>query len=104
MDFKIWGLNWTDEIRDGQMFWKTELKQPPFWYNGHLTIGISEKSILAAQQAGVSQFIIKFGDKEYTISVPKKKTLRQKKKDGMIEYRKSLFEGSPDMPIYYFNV
>lgn len=104
--FKIYGLLWDDSEQNGSenLVWRTELKKPPFYYLGNFCIGISEKAIFHAQQAGVYKFIVKCNGEEYDIRVPSPKSLKEKKKMKMFEERKSLFAGSPPIIIYYFKV
>ena len=72
--------------------------------NGHYQIGLNIKFFREAWKKGVEKLVILIGEREIMMNMPDKKVIRYKEKMGEYEDRKSLFEGSPDMRIFLFNV
>ena len=98
---RIWGIEYEELYVDGKIFWKFHIRNP-FKQNGGYKIGLNHKFLLTALQKGVEQFILKIGEREVMMTPPDKKELKKKVKAKEYKDKKSMFEGSPDMRIYFF--
>ena len=102
--FNIWGMKNIEPIyTDGHLFWKTDIKNPFRMRDGY-KVGLNSKFLWRARQEGVEKIILKIGERETIMSLPSKKVLNKKVKQGEYEDKKSMFQGSPPMRIYFFNI
>lgn len=100
---KIWGVIWKSyrDYGSGYCEWRTEFREPPFYFKGKYVVGIGIKSILEGRRYGVSKFVVKAGDKEATIWPPSDKDLKRKVREKMYEDKVKLDPLHP-MRIFYF--
>ena len=101
--FKIWGLEAEKIYVDGHLFWKTEIRNP-FKMDEGWKVGLNTKFLWKARQEGVEKFILKVGEREIIMFPPSKKVLDKKVKQGEYEDKKSMFQGSAPMRIFFFNI
>ena len=102
---KIWGLSFEEiPAPDGYVWWRLFIKNPFQLQDNRLRVGINEKLLREAVKTGVEKFIIQVGQRDVMMYVPTEKTLKKKVKNGEYELKKSLFEGSEPMRIFYFKI
>jgi len=100
--FKIWGVEIEEIMFDGKIWWKIYLRNP-FWKDGW-KFGINEKIFRNAWERGVDKFIVQVGGKEVMMEVFGPKDLKEKEKSGEYEDKPSMFQNSPPLRIYHFNL
>ena len=100
---KIWGLEYSELIVDGQIWWRPKIRNP-FYDKGKWTIGLNEKFLRLAIETGVVKFLIRIGNKDVMMTTPTKKQMRMKVKNGEYNDKDSMFENSQPMRIFYFSI
>ena len=90
-------------MSDDYLIWRPIIKNP-FFDGKRYRIGLNKKFCEEAIRRGVNRFLVKVGEQEIGMNVPSQKELKRKDKDKEFEDRPSLFENSPAMRIYYFNI
>ena len=96
---RTWGIEHFDEWRNEYLYRHAEIRNP-FNDNGKWTVSLNEKFLLECIVEGVHRIVVKVGEREMQMAVPPAKYLKQLEKEGMVEVKKSMFQGSPDMKLY----
>lgn len=105
MENKIWGLQfelvYRGEITDCRVFIDNT-----FYKDGKFWVGINSKFFKEMEARGVEKIIVNVKEKGDVMEfyTPNSQCLKEKRKAKEYEKRKSLFEGSKPMLIYFFQV
>lgn len=99
MTNRTWGIEWTDEWRDDYLFRHATIRNP-FKEDNGWKITLNEKFLKECLRDGVHKIVIKVGEREFTLTPPPEKYLKELEKEGKVEIKPSLFENAPPMKLY----